>query len=698
MKALILSLLLFFTVNAQNNYYVSNATSGNGSGSSWANARGYLLVNWGNITPGTTVYFDGGTDSVVYDCNNYDIGTRGTVALPIVITNGIDAGHNGKVVFRNTSTGAGGDSGMNLANVINTIFYNLEWKGGLTLRNPEIWLLNFGGDSNVQNVTFSYCTFINNYSCGIGTNEDGTSNNIKFLHCNHYSPLDNGARNSSDMMWLGGANHKNWEIAYCNFINANPKTGATGSDAHRDLIQCEAGWGQGGTFKIHHNFFDDRSGGMGGAIIESEHLRGNWEIYNNIFKSNSTGGAAWGQSYFMGTLSLTGQGNTYANSLKVYNNTIIAMTDMVRCPFFAGWDALDFRNNIFYSYDADADWGACVTDGWTQQHSMTFTNNQYYSIGSGSSFMVGEDVIGSGAQNFTFAQWQSAGYGVGSNWNTDTPDFIDIDGLDGTDYALTLGSDGIDDGTTIALVVDDYSGVPRPQGSAYDKGAFEYIDNSSNNINVKAKLFLQGPFDTNAMTTILNQSSQLPNSQPYNSAPWNYNGNENLGSGPNSSMVDWVLVELRNTSIPTQIVARRAAMLKNNGRLLDTDGVNAVTFSNVDAGSYYIVVYHRDHLAIMSAAPVPLSSNSDLYDFTTAMNKAYGQNPMVELAPGLYGMYAGDGNADGVVNIADRDDVWLVQNGNMGYLEGDFNMNSGVTIHDVNQLWNLNNGAMTRVP
>ena len=72
----------------------------------------------------------------------------------------------------------------------------------------------------------------------------------------------------------------------------------------------------------------------------------------------------------------------------------------------------------------------------------------------------------------------------------------------------------------------------------------------SNNVNVKSKVFLQGPFITNSMSTTLTQSSLLPNSQPYNTPPWNYNGNESLGSGPNSTMVDWVLVELRSASNP----------------------------------------------------------------------------------------------------------------------------------------------------
>jgi len=469
----IISFLILFTSISFGQFYVASSNAGAADGSSWANAKSFASLNgaWNSIAAGTTIYIDGGTDSVVYSVNSstaYSWNPNGTVADPILITKGVDATHNGRAIIRDVGTGT--DYGV-LAGGDNAVFDNIEFKGGL-VDIGQSYLIAF--HSSAINITFQYCTFNLNYSEGIGTWGENTSDNIKFLYCNFFNLLDTGTNSASDMMWLGGANHTNWEIAYCNFIMANPKTGSTGGDSHRDIMQCEAGWGKGGTFKIHHNFFDDRSAGMGGAIIESENLRGNWEIYNNIFKSNSTGGAAWGQSYFMGTLSLTGKGDTYANDLKVYNNIIIAMTDMVRCPFFAGWDAVDYRNNIFYAYDADADWGACVTDGWTQQHSMTFTNNQWYSIGSGTSFMVGEDVIGSGARNYTFTQWKAAGYGVGSTWNTDTPDLVDINGLVGTDYALTIGSDGIDDGTTIALVTDDYSGVSRPQGSAYDIGAFEY--------------------------------------------------------------------------------------------------------------------------------------------------------------------------------------------------------------------------------
>ncbi len=62
-------------------------------------------------------------------------------------------------------------------------------------------------------------------------------------------------------------------------------------------------------------------------------------------------------------------------------------------------------------------------------------------------------------------------------------------------------------------------------------------------------VFLEGPFNTSSfeMNTTLNQGTLIPLNQPYNTAPWNYNGTENVTNIP-PDIVDWVLVELRETS------------------------------------------------------------------------------------------------------------------------------------------------------
>ena len=499
--------VLIFT-QTQTSWYVSTTSSGNGSGNSWANKKIYSTFNWSNVTPGDVVYMDGGADSLVYNINQYGVNSHGTAALPILITKGVDASHNGKVVFRSTSTNY---IGMSLSNISYTIFDNLKWKGGLSATG-ENWIVDFGG--NTQSVTFQYCEFELNYSCGIGTNSEQTSNNIKFLHCNIYNWLDTGTNSSSDMLWLGGQNHTNWEIAYCNIINKNPKTGATPSSAHRDLVQFSWGFGgAGGTTKIHHNFFDDRSAGAAGACIEAYDVGGNWEIYNNIWKSNSTGANGSGDFSLISMSIPRSAGavwgiRTWFSSMKLYNNTFYATTSHVSPLFLIGFSSVDVRNNIFYAPSLGSGSIYLATDLYTQNHSMTWDYNQY-SNNAHSNIMAGYGDTGvgiaDGASTYTWAQWRAAGYDLHSTYNTDTPDFINPTSLEATGYGLQAGSDGINDGTTIAFVTNDYSGINRPQGTAYDFGAFEYIENI---IDTTAPN-LQGAILNNSTQLVINFSETL---------------------------------------------------------------------------------------------------------------------------------------------------------------------------------------------
>ena len=142
--------------------------------------------------------------------------------------------------------------------------------------------------------------------------------------------------------------------------------------------------------------------------------------------------------------------------------------------------------------------------------------------------------------------------------------------------------------------------------SSRNSAQYSFIENTVGNLQADVKVFLQGPFQSDIMMTALSENGLIPSSQPYNTAPWNYSGNESLPAGQAGLSVDWVLVELRNSSNPTQVVARRAAILKNDGTLLNTDGSTGVPFNNLQEGSYYIAVFHRNHLAVMSANPVQL--------------------------------------------------------------------------------------------
>jgi hypothetical protein len=89
-------------------------------------------------------------------------------------------------------------------------------------------------------------------------------------------------------------------------------------------------------------------------------------------------------------------------------------------------------------------------------------------IAAGATLTAPVAVISSNTSE-TFAAWQTLGYDVGGV-NAD-PLFV----TNGSDYHLQSSSPAKDAGTTIATVTTDKDGNARPQGSAYDIGAYELL-------------------------------------------------------------------------------------------------------------------------------------------------------------------------------------------------------------------------------
>ena len=238
---------------------------------------------------------------------------------------------------------------------------------------------------------------------------------------------------------------------------------------------------------------------------------------------------------------------------------------------------------------------------------------------------------------------------------------------------------------------------------------------SDNYVLVSLKAYLQGPYNSGIglMDTTLKATNLIPKTiHPYTSTPWNYDGLERVVSYPDS-VVDWVFVELRDPVTPSTIISKRAVFIKKNGNLVEIDPKNAtglspadstqlnyIIFPEVSPGNYYIVIKHRNHLAIMSAAPVALSKASTLYNFTDAQSKAYpiGGNPMVSLggSPEKFGMIAGDANGDGGVYAEDYT-LYKLGQGNEGYKLEDLNLDGGVYAEDYT-IYKLNQGKETSVP
>ena len=156
----------------------------------------------------------------------------------------------------------------------------------------------------------------------------------------------------------------------------------------------------------------------------------------------------------------------------------------------------------------------------------------------------------------------------------------------------------------------------------------------------------------------------------------------NQGVGSSTTDVDDVTVELRDSSTSALVASVTAR--------LHTDGTATATFGTAPSGSFYIAVKHRNAIQTWSATAQTVGSTPLTYDFTTAANKAYGDN-MIELESGVYGFYSGDLNQDEAVDIFDFP-LLLNDNDNFssGYLSTDLNGDGAVDIFDFPLLLNNN--------
>jgi len=121
---------------------------------------------------------------------------------------------------------------------------------------------------------------------------------------------------------------------------------------------------------------------------------------------------------------------------------------------------------------------------------------------------------------------------------------------------------------------------------------------------------------------------------------------------------------------------------------LNTSGLASLTIPGTFNGSYYVTIKHRNSIATVTSNPVSFSSQTINYDFSNSDLQAFGSN-LKSLAPGIFGIYGGDENGDGVVDIFDLSDV---QNAailfSSGYLNTDINGDGVVDIFDLSLVKN----------
>ncbi|RLD54717.1 MAG: hypothetical protein DRJ05_14150, partial [Bacteroidetes bacterium] len=222
-------------------------------------------------------------------------------------------------------------------------------------------------------------------------------------------------------------------------------------------------------------------------------------------------------------------------------------------------------------------------------------------------------------------------------------------------------------------------------------------------IQLSLKVFLEGPFAGTEMNSDLNSKGVIPLQQPYSGSPWDYAGTESVVSIPGINNVDWVLVELRDavdadSANSGTMIAQKAAFVQKDGTVISIDGSSVLQFNTLVSQQLFVVVWHRDHLGIISANALVETSGVYEYDFTTSENQVLGGSAgYKEVATGIWGMVAGDSNADGTVDDLDKEQNWKTQAGLMGYYSGDYGLDSEVSNEDKNEIWLPNSGMNSPV-
>ncbi|MBK6772205.1 MAG: hypothetical protein IPG78_08795 [Ignavibacteria bacterium] len=121
-------------------------------------------------------------------------------------------------------------------------------------------------------------------------------------------------------------------------------------------------------------------------------------------------------------------------------------------------------------------------------------------------------------------------------------------------------------------------------------------------------------------------------------------------------------------------------------------------FLNVPTGTYYIAVKNFNTMETWSKTggePLLITDTTN-YDFTTAANKAYGNNLI--LKGGKYCIYSGNVNGDAIVDASDLSDVdndsYSALSGR--FLRSDVNADGTVDAADVSQVDNNRSVVINR--
>ncbi len=218
----------------------------------------------------------------------------------------------------------------------------------------------------------------------------------------------------------------------------------------------------------------------------------------------------------------------------------------------------------------------------------------------------------------------------------------------GTDWTYTAGA----------------AGTNTVSGTVAESGDFTGTNSFGR---ASLKVMLDGAYSGGTMSNTLNTLGLLPTTSPYG-------GGETVAAGffdDNTDIVDWVSFETRNTSTPATVEGSGVGFVKTDGSVVALDGTSNPFLKNA-ATTGYVVIKHRNHLAVSTGGSITLDGSS-LQDFTSTGYTAFGTNGLRNNG-GTMTMWAGDVNNDNTIldasSPSDKTEVGnavLGDSGNTGF-------------------------------
>lgn len=405
-----LALSLFLTPLAgATDYFV--ATNGDDGSSGFQTSPWRTLQHAADMVgPGDTVSVHGGSYAGVY------LETSGTASQPIVFQ--AAAGETPSITSDNSHTPDG---------------FNLEGASYVTVRG---FTINGRTRAGIRAVTCEHVTIRDNHTDGNGTWGIFTG------FCDDLLIEDNVASNSVAQHGIYVSNSGDRPV-----IRGNTVFGNSNAGIHMNGDGSEGGDGIISNAIVEDNVIYD-NGHAGGSGINCDGVQDSIIRNNLIYDQHASGislyqidggGPSTGNLIANNTVLVASDGRWALNiqdgatNNSAYNNIL--------------WNAHSFRGTLDISPDSLA--------GYTADNNAVMDR---FTTDGGDSVM-------------TLADWQQqTGQDMHSFVSTPAALFVDAGG---DDYELSATSPAADTGKTLSDVTEDILGVARPQGPAFDVGAYE---------------------------------------------------------------------------------------------------------------------------------------------------------------------------------------------------------------------------------